>query len=66
MLGFDLLGASKHNRQGDVHFQTHQSSLGELAFAASEARPYLTPGLRVPSTALHASQRVSGWASETK
>lgn len=66
MLGFDLWGASKCNRQGDVHFQTHQDSLGELAFAASEAKPDFTPGLRVLSTALLAPQRASGWASEAR
>lgn len=58
----------KYNKQGEVHFQSRQGSRGERVFAAGEATPYLllTWGLRVLPTALPASQRVRGWASESR
>lgn len=57
----------KQDKQGDVHFQTGQDSLGEPAFAAGETRlDFLTLGQRFLPTTLRASQRVRGWASESR
>lgn len=48
----------KYNKQGDVHFQSWQGSLGERVFAAGEATPYLTINVGAASPA-HRSARLS-------